>query len=50
VVLAGTIIEPGSIYAGVPAKMVKKIDPDQTSEMIDKIAKNYVFYAGWYKE
>ena len=45
-----TIVEPNSIYAGVPAKKVKEIDPDQTREMIDKIANHYLFYAGWYKE
>ncbi|HYW96752.1 MAG TPA: gamma carbonic anhydrase family protein [Bacteroidales bacterium] len=50
VVLTNTIIEPGSIYAGVPAKRVKSIDPAQTSEMINKIADNYMVYAGWYKE
>ena len=45
-----SIIEPNSIYAGVPAKKVKEIDPSQTKEMIDKIADNYLFYAGWYSE
>jgi carbonic anhydrase/acetyltransferase-like protein (isoleucine patch superfamily) len=50
VVLAGTIVEPGSIWGGVPAKFVKKIDPEQTREMIDKIAENYLMYAGWYSE
>lgn len=45
-----TIVEPNSIYAGVPAKKVKDIDPEQTREMIDKIADNYLFYAGWYQE
>lgn len=45
-----TVIEPNSIYAGVPAKKVKEIDPEQTREMIDKIANNYLFYAGWYQE
>jgi carbonic anhydrase/acetyltransferase-like protein (isoleucine patch superfamily) len=44
------IIEPNSIYAGVPARKVKDIDPAQTREMIDKIANNYLFYAGWYRE
>ena len=42
------IVEPNSVYAGVPAKKVKTIDPSQTTEMIDKIADNYLFYAGWY--
>lgn len=44
------IVEPNSIYAGIPAKKVKDIDPTQSREMIDKIADNYVFYAGWYQE
>lgn len=48
-VLSNTIVEPNSIYAGVPAKKVKDIEPAQTSEMIDKIANNYLMYAGWYK-
>lgn len=50
VVLSGTIVEPGSIYAGVPAKFVKKVDPTQSKEMNQKIANNYLMYAGWYKE
>lgn len=45
-----TIVEPNSIYAGVPARKIKEIDPDQTREMIDKIANNYLFYSGWYSE
>ncbi len=44
------MVEPNSIYAGVPAVKIKDIDPSQTREMIDKIANNYLFYAGWYKE
>ncbi|PLX20350.1 MAG: gamma carbonic anhydrase family protein [Salinivirgaceae bacterium] len=48
-VLSGTKCEPNSIYAGVPAKKVKDIDPEQTKEMIEKIANNYTMYASWYK-
>jgi len=50
VVLTGTQVEPGSIYAGVPAKFVKKVDPDQAKGMNEKIANNYLMYAGWFKE
>lgn len=50
VVLSGTLVEPGCIYAGVPAKFVKKVDPDQSKEMNQKIANNYLMYAGWFKE
>ena len=49
VVLGGTRIEPGSIYAGVPAKFVKKMDPEQAKEINQKIAANYLMYSGWYK-
>ena len=49
-VLTGTIVEPNSVYAGVPAKKVKNIEPKQTNEMINKIADNYLMYAGWFKE
>jgi carbonic anhydrase/acetyltransferase-like protein (isoleucine patch superfamily) len=49
VVLSGTQVEAGSIYAGVPAKFVKKIDPEQSKEINQKIAANYQMYSGWYK-
>jgi len=50
VVLTGTIVESGYIYAGTPARKIKKADPEQTQEMIDKIASNYLHYAGWYNK
>lgn len=48
-VLSGTHVEPGSIYAGVPAKFVKKVDPEQSKEINQKIAANYLMYSNWYK-
>jgi carbonic anhydrase/acetyltransferase-like protein (isoleucine patch superfamily) len=50
VVLSNTQVEPGSIYAGAPAKFIKKVDPEQAKEMNQKIANNYHMYASWYKE
>lgn len=50
VVLTGTEVEPGSVYAGVPAKFIKKVDPEQSKEMNQKIAKNYLMYSSWFKE
>ena len=47
-ILTDTIVESNSVYAGVPAKKVKEIEPVQTAEMINGIAENYVVYAGWY--
>jgi carbonic anhydrase/acetyltransferase-like protein (isoleucine patch superfamily) len=47
VVLAGTIVETGSIYAGMPAKKVKDIG-DNMREVILRTAKNYPMYATWF--
>lgn len=50
VVLEGTIVEAGSIYAGVPAKKVKDISQEMIHGEIDRIANNYIKYAGWFKK
>jgi carbonic anhydrase/acetyltransferase-like protein (isoleucine patch superfamily) len=50
VVTEGTIVEPGSLYAGVPAKKVKMIDEKLIKGEINRIADNYLMYAGWFKE
>lgn len=49
-VLSNQILEPYSIYAGVPAKKVKDIAPEQSADIVDRIARDYVMYASWYKE
>jgi carbonic anhydrase/acetyltransferase-like protein (isoleucine patch superfamily) len=49
VVLENTVVEAGSIYAGVPAKKIKDIPQSMISGEINRIAENYVMYAGWYK-
>ena len=50
VVLSNTIVEPYSIYAGVLAKFVKKVDPQQTETINKRISENYQFYASWYQD
>lgn len=50
VVLEGTICEAGSIYAGIPAKKVKTIDPEQISGEINRIANNYLRYSDWFRD
>jgi len=50
VVLESTICEAGSIYAGVPAKKVKDISQELINGEINRIANNYIKYAGWYGE
>lgn len=43
------VVEPGSIYAGVPAKKIKDISEELIRGEIQRIAKNYLMYAGWYQ-
>jgi len=50
VVTPGTKIEPGSIYAGNPAKRIKSVDPEQHGKMIERIGDNYHLYASWYAQ
>ncbi len=50
VVLENTIVEPSSIYAGVPAKKIKDISQELIGGEIDRIANNYLMYSGWFKE
>lgn len=49
-VLSGTIVEPDSLWGGVPAKFIRKIDPSEGRDKNLKTAANYLMYAGWYRE
>ena len=49
-VLSGTKLEPNSVYAGVPARKVKEVTPEQRDEIIGRIARDYRMYASWYEE
>ena len=48
VVLSNTIVEAGYVYAGKPAKKVKKVGPE-LSEIFERTANNYIKYAKWFK-
>ncbi len=50
VVLENSVLEPGHIYAGVPAKKIKPVPPEIRSGTMERIANSYVMYAGWFKE
>jgi carbonic anhydrase/acetyltransferase-like protein (isoleucine patch superfamily) len=47
--LQNTIVEPGSIYAGNPAKFLKKVSPENI-ELISRTANNYIKYMEWFKD
>ncbi len=49
VVLGKTIIKPGEMWGGTPAKFIKMVKPEQAKEINQKIAKNYLMYSKWYE-
>ncbi|MBL7955813.1 MAG: gamma carbonic anhydrase family protein [Flavobacteriales bacterium] len=49
VVLQNTVVEPGSLMAGVPAKRIGAVSKDLSEGEIERIARNYLTYADWFK-
>ena len=49
VVLKGTHVESGSVYAGSPAKKIKELSPELLEGEINRIANSYAMYASWYE-
>jgi len=49
VVTQNTHIPEGTIYAGIPARKIKDIDPELQKGEIERIAKNYLMYSSWFK-
>ena len=49
VVLENSVLESGYIYAGVPAKKVKKLTAEAFKHKIERIANNYIMYASWFE-
>ncbi len=47
IVLQHTVVETGSIWAGNPAKFIKKVSPEQ-KELFLRTANNYVMYKEWF--
>jgi carbonic anhydrase/acetyltransferase-like protein (isoleucine patch superfamily) len=50
VLTQNTHVPSGCIFAGVPARKVKDISSELISGEIERIAQNYLMYAGWYQE
>ena len=50
VVTQNRVVPQGSIYAGTPARKIKDIDPNLQENEIERISKNYIHYASWFKE
>lgn len=50
VVLSRTKIGPNELWGGAPAKFIKMVDPEQSREINQKIARNYLMYSKWYDD
>lgn len=48
IVLENSVLESGYIYAGIPAKKVKKLSPEAFEQMVMRTANNYKMYGSWY--
>lgn len=49
-VLSNAILEPNSVYAGVPARKVKEVTEEQRRDIIERTARDYIMYASWFGE
>jgi len=49
VLTKGTHVPAGSVYAGMPARKIKDIDPSLSEGEIKRIANNYLLYSSWFK-
>ena len=49
VVLENTIVLPGTVWAGLPAKKIKDINQELQKGEIERIANNYLMYSDWFK-
>ena len=48
VVTKGTVVESGWVYAGAPARKLKEVGPELLRDEVERIARSYAMYAGWY--
>jgi carbonic anhydrase/acetyltransferase-like protein (isoleucine patch superfamily) len=50
IVTEGMVVDPNSVYAGIPAKKIRTISPELSKGEIERIADNYILYASWFKD
>lgn len=49
VLTQNTIVPPGTLWGGIPAKQLKQVDPELFEGEVMRIAKNYALYSSWFK-
>lgn len=49
-VLSNAKLEPDSLYAGIPARRIRTVTPEQREQIIKRTAHDYRMYASWYEK
>ena len=49
-VLSNAKLEPDSLYAGIPARKIRTVTPEQREQIIKRTAHDYRMYASWYEK
>jgi carbonic anhydrase/acetyltransferase-like protein (isoleucine patch superfamily) len=49
-VLKNTVVGDGELWGGVPAKFIKKVNPEQAKELNIGIAQHYAMYSKWFTD
>lgn len=49
-VLSNAKLEPDSLYAGIPARKIRTVTPEQCEQIIKRTAHDYRMYASWYEK
>ena len=49
-VLSNAQLESDSLYAGVPAKRIRAVNPEQREEIVLRTARDYMHYASWFRD
>ena len=49
-VLSNAKLEPDSLYAGIPARKIRTVTPEQREQIIKRTAHYYRMYASWYEK
>lgn len=49
-VLSNAKLEPDTLYAGIPARKIRTVTPEQREQIIKRTAHDYRMYASWYEK
>ncbi|MBI1316216.1 gamma carbonic anhydrase family protein [bacterium] len=49
VITQNTVVPAGTLWAGVPARQIKEVDPALFEGEVMRIARNYALYSDWFR-